>query len=317
MRRIILFILVTLSVHAKSAVISDSLMNWADRCPSSIELNHHHISNYLASACTSDEEKVLIFSYWIARNIQFDLHEMRKISRSDKTAYEVLRNKKAVCEGFANLLKQFCDNEGIRCYKITGWAYGNIVRRLVNTAHMRHAWNVVYLDGKWVQLDVTWARHEIAEKEFKQNHSFKWIFPDPEEFTKSHWPREYRWQLLRDPWSKREFWSQKKTDPSFYAVEDSLEVLLHRKSYENDLILARCEYEIDNDHPYYLNHLYKLGWDYVGGNYDSTRISEGIIIFNYLSKELNQPDFNLRKPIYASRADQGIRTAEWRLQHGE
>jgi transglutaminase/protease-like cytokinesis protein 3 len=183
---------------------------------------------------------VLIFSYWIAKNIKYDLSEVKDQGRTNKTPYEVLRNKKAVCEGYSILFQQFCENEGIEAYTVYGHGYGNLIRRSLNLYHLRHAWNAVYVNGKWQILDVTWAASEVKHGDFKKTHQFKWIFPEPDEFAKTHYPNDPRWQLLKNPRSKREFWNQsdrqylKKTMPLTTRSTYSLK----RARYLNELAIC-------------------------------------------------------------------------------
>ncbi|MBE6802893.1 MAG: hypothetical protein E7530_08435 [Ruminococcaceae bacterium] len=61
-------------------------------------------------------------------------------------AYGTLVNGVAVCQGYAETFKIFCDKYKIPCVCITGIANGE--------AHM---WNAVQMDdGKWYLIDVTW-----------------------------------------------------------------------------------------------------------------------------------------------------------------
>lgn len=61
-------------------------------------------------------------------------------------AYGTLVNKKAVCQGYAETVKMFCDYYKIPSVLITGTANGG-----------GHMWNAVQMDdGNWYLLDVTW-----------------------------------------------------------------------------------------------------------------------------------------------------------------
>ncbi len=61
------------------------------------------------------------------------------------TVYGVLIKGSAVCEGYAKTVKALCDMNGIKAYYVPG-----------NTNGGPHAWNLVRVDKKWYQLDVTW-----------------------------------------------------------------------------------------------------------------------------------------------------------------
>lgn len=60
--------------------------------------------------------------------------------------YGALVNKQAVCEGYSEAFKLFCDYYKIPCVLITGTGNGG-----------PHMWNAVQMDdGKWYLLDITW-----------------------------------------------------------------------------------------------------------------------------------------------------------------
>jgi hypothetical protein len=59
--------------------------------------------------------------------------------------YGTLVEKEAVCQGYSETFKMFCDYFGIPCISITGNAGGP------------HMWNAVQMeDGNWYILDITW-----------------------------------------------------------------------------------------------------------------------------------------------------------------
>lgn len=301
--------------EALSAVIPKSLIEHADTCDKSIQISHRRLSEYLASGAATAEEKVLIFCYWISKNITYNLKEARDLHRTNKTAYEVLNNQNAVCEGYSILLQQFCLDQGIPCYVVYGHGYGNIIRRTFNMAHMRHAWNAVYLDGSWKLIDVTWASSEMKHTDFAKTHELTWIFADPQTFAKTHYPNDPRWQLLKNPVSRREFWSQAPViAEKNYPLEDSLSVLLRRERYLNEVYICKSEFEEQGDEHTYMKNLIHLGWSYVGGAYDEEKVKQGITIFSFAQAELQRIHPPLNHVLYQPNIKKGIHTARLRLE---
>lgn len=311
----ILLLLTLFGASLKAAIVPSNLIAHAQAAPQSILFSHERLSSYLASAAKTEEEKVLIFCYWIGKNIRYDMQEVRHQNRTNKTPFEVLRNKKAVCEGFSILFQQFCANEGIESYVVYGHGYGNFLRRTFSICHMRHAWNSVYIDGKWKILDVTWAGAEIRRGDFNKTKNLEWIFMDAAEFSKSHYPNDPRWQLLKNPRSKQEFWQEAKTiSEKNYAIEDSLEVLLKRERYLNELIICKSEFDAQADEHTYLRNLIHLGWKYVGGAYNEIKVNQGIEIFSFAEEELSNLQVILDKLLYQPNIEKGIYTAQIRLE---
>jgi hypothetical protein len=294
--------------------VPSHLLAHADSTDRATSKSHQKLSAYLAAGAHSDEEKILIFSYWIAKNIRYDKAEMKWLKRSNKTAYEVLQNRKAVCEGMANLFEQMCANENIVCYTITGHAYGSFLRRLFNCCHMRHAWNVVYVSGQWKPVDVTWCGHLVKDGNFRKNPDLAWVFDDARHFAQSHLPGDPRWQLLANPFTEKEFWHQDIPSEKNFNYQDSLNILLQRDDSQNKLISIQSAYLHNQDHELYFRNLIDLGWDHVGGSYDSLRIQKGIEIFNFALAEHE----NIRIPLQNRHFDNviktGIRTGRHRLQ---
>ena len=57
------------------------------------------------------------------------------------TAYGPLFQGYGICGGYSDLMELFLIRMGVKCYKISS---------------ENHVWNAVYVDGKWLHLDLTW-----------------------------------------------------------------------------------------------------------------------------------------------------------------
>lgn len=66
-------------------------------------------------------------------------------TRQQSSAYDLLINKSAVCEGYALSAYRLLTDTGLECKIITGTGDGE-----------SHAWNIVKVDGEWYNLDLTW-----------------------------------------------------------------------------------------------------------------------------------------------------------------
>ena len=95
----------------------------------------------------SDLEKVIFVHDYLAVDIAYDydnyLKEEKGIGSIPDECHNVegsIINKVAVCDGYASAFKYYMSQLGIKCNLVIG---GN------------HAWNQVYLNGKWYFVDVT------------------------------------------------------------------------------------------------------------------------------------------------------------------
>ena len=67
-----------------------------------------------------------------------------------RTAYGVFGKGYAVCDGYAKAFKYLINKLGLRCVEIVGNYYDN-------NNPQPHAWNAVYILGKWYHVDPTFA----------------------------------------------------------------------------------------------------------------------------------------------------------------
>src|SRR6185503_5445561 len=114
-----------------------------------------------------------------------------------RVAETVLRRKMAVCDGYARLFKTMCDNAGIPCEVVTGYARtGWRASRFGSN----HTWNAVYFDSAWHLLDVTWASGYTNYRgdEFTRRFDERYFLTPPELFVADHYPEDVRWTLLKE-----------------------------------------------------------------------------------------------------------------------
>lgn len=75
-------------------------------------------------------------------------------------AYGTLVNKQAVCQGYAEAFKMFCNYYNIPCVCVTGVG-------VTNSGNAAHMWNAVQMDdGKWYLLDITWDDQYVKFYDF-------------------------------------------------------------------------------------------------------------------------------------------------------
>lgn len=94
----------------------------------------------------SDYQKVKAVYDYIINNVTYDEAHLNDETYTLKfTAYAALKNKTAVCQGYANLLYRLLLEMGIDCRVITGETDGGA-----------HAWNIAKLGNVYYNLDSTW-----------------------------------------------------------------------------------------------------------------------------------------------------------------
>lgn len=119
------------------------------------------IANQLTEGIDNDYDKVLAIHDWVCSYVYYDTDSLNSAETPPYYAVDVVNNKKAVCLGFATLTASLCRSIGIPCNVVSGYALGieegtswdNISPE---TDTQNHAWNEVYVDGRWMIVDTTW-----------------------------------------------------------------------------------------------------------------------------------------------------------------
>ncbi len=93
-----------------------------------------------ANAYESDEEKERCVHDTLIEMIEYD--ESASLNQS---AYSALVNHRTVCAGYAKAFQYLMQKLDIPCYFVVGESEGQ-----------QHAWNLVYINNTWMNVDVTW-----------------------------------------------------------------------------------------------------------------------------------------------------------------
>lgn len=119
------------------------------------------VAQQITADLTTDYEKLLAIHDWVASYLYYDVDSLSAEQIPPYAAEEVLKRRRAVCLGYANLVAALCRNVGIPCNVVSGYALGvgedtAWIPETVITMEQNHAWNEAYVDGRWVILDATW-----------------------------------------------------------------------------------------------------------------------------------------------------------------
>ena len=87
----------------------------------------------------TDYDKVKLIHDYIINNTSYDTKFVKS------SAYDLLVEKEAVCEGYALVAYRLFLAAGLESRIISGEGNGE-----------PHAWNIVKVDGKWYNIDLTW-----------------------------------------------------------------------------------------------------------------------------------------------------------------
>lgn len=182
--------------------------NRATSVPETATRTVKQLAVYLTSTARNDHEKARAIYVWLTNNVTYSDTTVTNgwlgtpENYAQQQAENVLRNRTAVCEGFANLYKALCQEAGLQAEFVTG-----IVKDDGVVADVSHAWNAVQLDGQWYLSDPTWGSGyaDYWTNEFVPKYQEEFFLIPAEEMILSHLPDDPIWQLLPNPLTEREF----------------------------------------------------------------------------------------------------------------
>lgn len=219
----------SLRVNPKYAAVDSHATN----VPPAKARNLEELTHYLTAAYEQPRLKARAIYRWLAHNIAYDVEAFRANGGRglDFTPAAVLKKRKSVCEGYAQLFLAMAKIAGLEATIVRGYSkgFGYYVGKKFDRTD--HAWNAVKLEDTWQLLDATWGAG-IVTNEIKFEKKFKdyYFCTPPELFIFDHLPEDPKWQLLEKPLSKEQFarLATIKPQQSEIRLEQPTEVFLNR-----------------------------------------------------------------------------------------
>lgn len=174
------------------------------------------LANLINSDYNTDLDKVAAVYVWIALNIEYDVKayssakkpqrysyrtEEEKLQKEraifEKDALSTLKSKKAVCHGYSVLFKRLCELLDVPCEIVSGTSKISLNDIGKFPESNDHAWNVVYINGEWRLIDVTWGAGSYNQtlKKFIQDYDDTYFLTNPDIFFLKHFPQDPKWLL--------------------------------------------------------------------------------------------------------------------------
>ncbi|MCJ7444801.1 MAG: tetratricopeptide repeat protein [Methanotrichaceae archaeon] len=183
--------------------------------PASFKKSVKKLAPFLIAPATNDREKARAIYRWIAENINYDVESyLSDIHVNDSPIY-VLKERKAVCAGYAKLFKALAKEANLTVVYISGDSKGYKYTTEGKTSS--HGWNAIKINSSWYLLDPTWGAGYIDENVFHRRFNDYYFLTPPSQFVYKHFPDDPKWQLLNNPLSKDEFERLILLEPGFFT----------------------------------------------------------------------------------------------------
>lgn len=118
------------------------------------------------------------------KNIFYDHDAYYSHTYPPQDALTVLHSTKAVCDGYAHLTAAINRAAGLQTKLIVGKALGLGLINWDSITKPNHAWNEVFVDGRWLVEDTTWDAGAYYYHVPKQAE--KYFDPNPLDFSIDH-----------------------------------------------------------------------------------------------------------------------------------
>lgn len=204
-------------------------------------------------------EKAVALHDYLVLNCEYDMRlfsgGMPDISYS---AYGVLVERVAVCQGYALAYKYLLNQVGIECYMVTSDA-------------MHHAWNLIKLEGDYYQVDVTWD-DPVDDRFGQAGHNYMFVSDDAFRTKSDERDSHYDWVITTGSNSINLVAKNERYDDAFWVdvtspiVFDGQNCFYIKQLFgivKRDSLVADAE-----------KNVYKLGiWTAPGGGYYNEKFS--------------------------------------------
>jgi transglutaminase-like putative cysteine protease len=178
--------------------------DFAGKAPSSLTGDYRQLAGYLKGAGPSALHQLRAIYAWEAYNIEYDIAVLQggKPTTSQHPP-DVLKNRKAVCDGFARLYVVLAQEMGLQVEHVLGEAQSDGHGLVLGSGDNLHRWIRAKVENSdqncWVLIDPTWGRSKQSNGDPTVNPHYFCL--EPAEFLKGHFPRDSRWQLMNPPLS--------------------------------------------------------------------------------------------------------------------
>jgi transglutaminase/protease-like cytokinesis protein 3 len=177
--------------------------------------NVEQLTQKLVYGIADESQKAYVIFRWITENISYDVvaykqpnlylrfwngnlndSEMREKRFRTGISNYVIKNKAAICSGYAYLFLSMCEIAQLEAQFITG--ISNTEEITLRSVESDHAWNSVKINGQWKLLDACWASGYCTDgvKVFHKKFEPYYYLCKPDKFILNHLPDDPKWALL-------------------------------------------------------------------------------------------------------------------------
>ena len=115
-----------------------------------IDLEIDRIMSLIIKKDKSAYDNIKAIHDYIINNTKYDQSTIEDETQTSSIAYGALFDHLATCNGYTDTMAIFLNKLGVKNFKIA------TTENDLHNSSTGHIWNAVYLDGKWLHMDLTW-----------------------------------------------------------------------------------------------------------------------------------------------------------------
>ena len=133
---------VKLDDSSKVFLNSIQLIEWSEK------MNTVTLAGELTKNKATDKEKIEVCYQYMVQQFKYDFAKLSNLQYDYIPVIDdVVKKKLGICYDYSAVLASMLRSQGIRCKLVMGYT---------KNVKEYHAWNEIYLDGKWVTVDSTY-----------------------------------------------------------------------------------------------------------------------------------------------------------------
>lgn len=198
------------------------LDEYARNVPKQYETNIKILAEYLMKPAKSEMEKARLVYSWVATHMKYDAAAFNSGKYTDQSTEAAFKKRRAVCEGYSNIVLDLGVLCGLQVEKVVGYAKGYGYKQGKKFKKTDHAWNAIKVDGEWILIDATWGSGYGTTDGGKLKATSKfdpyWFNVDPHAFIFNHLPEDNQWQLTKETITLRQYEKLQRLDDTFFKL---------------------------------------------------------------------------------------------------
>lgn len=128
-------------------VLDNYRWNYIKYLPEDTYNTFKSLAEEITAGLASDYDKAFAIYRWVASNIYYD-HDALGAGTTHNDPVKTLEERRGVCGGYAMITQYLMQMADIPSMYVSGMEYNSGIP---------HAWNYIYIKGKWTFVDTTWG----------------------------------------------------------------------------------------------------------------------------------------------------------------